>query len=221
MRCVLLADTHLFTDDLPELPDADILIHAGDACRGGDLDELREAADYLKKQKQKYKILVAGNHEKCLEEEPAKAVEVLGSDIIYLQDQSIFIDGVHIYGSPWTPTYANWAFMRRRGAELAEKWAQIPHGVDLLVTHGPPLGFGDGSDEPDRQSYHGYGCADLRARVLDVRPLLHVFGHMHMFRGVWISHGVTFINTTTWECEKPPTVVDIDVKKRIVRVVSM
>ena len=45
-------------------------------------------------------------------------------------------------GGPWQPAYNHWAFNLPRGPALAEKWALIPPGLDVLITHGPPLGLG-------------------------------------------------------------------------------
>jgi Icc-related predicted phosphoesterase len=54
------------------------------------------------------------------------------------------------------------------------------------------------------------GCADLRVRVAEVAPRLHLFGHIHQDGGAW-QHGATmFANVTCWECERAPTVFDID-----------
>ena len=44
VRIVAMADTHLFHREL-SVPDGDVLIHAGDLCRGGHLRELAIALD--------------------------------------------------------------------------------------------------------------------------------------------------------------------------------
>ena len=47
-------------------------------------------------------------------------------------------------------------------------------GVDLIVTHAPPLGLGDGADLP----HTGFGCF---TKLLDrYHPLCLVHGHVHM-----------------------------------------
>jgi Icc-related predicted phosphoesterase len=98
----------------------------------------------------------------------------------------------------------DWAFNLPRGRALADKWALIPEGIDVLVTHGPPHGIGDRGPVAGR-----LGCEDLLARVKRVAPRLHLFGHIHQDRGRW-QHGPTlFANVTTWECEQPVTVIDL------------
>jgi Icc-related predicted phosphoesterase len=52
----------------------------------------------------------------------------------------------------------------------------------------------------------------LLARVREIRPRLHLFGHIHEDGGVWESAGTTFVNVTTRECERAPTVIDIEAK---------
>ncbi len=203
MRIVAVADTHLFHDELV-VPDGDVLVHAGDMCRGGDLDELREAAAWLARLPHRRKVVVAGNHDRAFEREPAAARALLAG-MLYLEDDACTIDGLRFYGSPWQPAYNDWAFNLPRGGALAAVWARIPDRVDVLITHGPPAGIGDRGPVGGRQ-----GCADLRARVAVVRPRLHLFGHIHQDGGLWHHAGVVLANVTTWECERAPTVIDID-----------
>src|SRR4051812_17378826 len=105
MRIVAVSDTHLFHEELV-LPPGDILVHAGDMCRGGTQEELGRAAAWLR---------------------------------------------------------------------------SLPFGGRA-------------------------GCVELRARVREVRPKLHLFGHIHDDGGLWHDGGTCFANVTTWECERPPIV---------------
>ena len=67
----------------------------------------------------------------------------------------------------------NWYFMADRGEEIAKKWATIPDGTDVLITHGPPATI--------LENVQGIplGCDDLLERVLQVNSKYHVFGHIH------------------------------------------
>jgi predicted phosphohydrolase len=209
MRLVALADTHTFHDELA-VPDGDVLVHAGDLCRGGELDELEGTLTWLKALPHRHKIVVAGNHDWAFVNEPAAARALLG-DIVYLEDAETTLGGLRFWGSPWQPAYNDWAFNLPRGAALREKWALIPNGIDVLITHGPPAGFGDGGGMKQRS-----GCEDLRARVVQLAPLVHLFGHIHQDGGLWTEGATTYANVTTWECERSPTVIDIDPTTRIV-----
>jgi predicted phosphohydrolase len=217
VRLVAVADTHLYHHELV-IPDGDVFIHAGDLCRGGSVEELAHVMRWINELPHRTKIVVAGNHDTCLEEEPAAARPVVaGPGVVYLEDEGIALDGVRFWGSPWQPEYNGWAFNLPRGKSLADKWALIPGALDVLVTHGPPLGIGDGSSMGPQRA----GCRDLRTRVAEVRPLLHLFGHIHEDGGAWPIDGTTFVNCTTWECERAPSVIDLDLRARVVTPVSV
>ena len=83
-----------------------------------------------------------------------------------------------VYGSPSTPGAGNWAFEYQ--PQDAEKlWSGIPRDADIVVTHTPPQGYCDTATKDDRS-----GCPALLRRLAEVRPLLHVCGHIHEARGI-------------------------------------
>jgi Icc-related predicted phosphoesterase len=141
---------------------------------------------------------------------------MLGDSVTYLEDSSCEIEGVRFWGAPWQPEFNNWAFNLRRGAEIAGKWALISTDCDVLITHGPPAGFGDRCGRTERA-----GCADLLRAIERTRPMLHMFGHIHQDGGVFHHQGITIANVTTWECERGATVLDIDVAERSVTPVDV
>jgi predicted phosphohydrolase len=204
MRIVAVADTHLFHPELV-VPDGDVFVHAGDLCRSGDLAELAEAARWVCSLPHRHKVVVSGNHDWAFVHTPAEARALFGKDVSYLQDSGVTLDGVRFWGSPWQPEYNDWAWNLPRGPELAARWALIPEGLDVLITHGPPAGVGDRYTEQGRQ-----GCADLRDRVARVKPRLHLFGHIHQDGGFWQLGPTAFANVTTWECERAPTVLELN-----------
>lgn len=213
MRIVAVADTHLFHEGL-KIPDGDLFIHAGDMCRLGSLREVERAAQWIAEQPHRHKVVIAGNHDWAFADDADAARRVIEDVAHYLQDQEVTIEGTRIWGSPWQPAFMDWAFNLPRGAALAQKWALIPEGIDVLVTHGPPFGIGDQTSVgPERA-----GCEDLRRRVLEVRPRLHLFGHIHEDGGAWTIEGVHFVNCTTWEGTRPPTVIDLERATAEVRV---
>ena len=215
MRLVCIADTHLYDDALGDLPEGDVLVHAGDLLRGGRLVELREAADWLHAQPHRHKVVVAGNHDWCFAKTPESSREVLGTSVTYLQDSEATIEGIRFWGSPWQPEFFGWAFNLPRGEALAEKWAMIPEGIDVLITHGPPRGYGDRVGEDPQ------GCDDLLEAVDRVGPALHMFGHIHEDGGVWTRGPTTLANVTVWECSRAPTVLDYDANTRTVTPVDV
>lgn len=202
MRIVAVADTHLFHDELV-VPDGDVFVHAGDLCRGGDLDELASAAAWIASLPHRHKVVAAGNHDWAFVHQPAEA-RALFAGVHYLEDSEAVIDGVRFWGSPWQVKFHDWAFNLPRGEPLAAKWRLIPPGIDVLVTHSPPAGLGDRSPIGGRA-----GCADLRKRVAELAPRLHLFGHIHQDGGVWQDGPTVSANVTTWECERAASVFDL------------
>lgn len=187
MKIVAISDTHMRHDRL-EVPDGDVLIHAGDFTRRGAIADVEKFNAWLGTLPHRHKIVIAGNHDWCFQLTPARAREAL-DNAIYLEDEATEVEGVRFYGSPWQPWFLDWAFNLQRGPDLAAKWAMIPPGIDVLITHGPPLGFGD--------RVHGgelVGCADLLARIEVIKPRFHISGHIHEGSGVrWTEH-TTYVN---------------------------
>uniref|UniRef100_A0A8C2DER7 Metallophosphoesterase domain containing 2a n=1 Tax=Cyprinus carpio TaxID=7962 RepID=A0A8C2DER7_CYPCA len=68
-------------------------------------------------------------------------VQSLLTNCVYLQDSDVTVKGFRIYGAPWTPWFNGWGFNLPRGQSLLDKWNLIPEGIDILMTHGPPLGI--------------------------------------------------------------------------------
>jgi hypothetical protein len=114
--------------------------------------------------------------------------------------------------SPYTPYFCAWAFnLPRDSPEMAEAWLKIPSDVDVLITHGPPARILDMT-----VSNVNAGCAQLLARVQEIKPKLHVFGHIHEDYGL-VKHGpTTFVNASICGlCYRPvnkPIVVELPMK---------
>ena len=49
-------------------------------------------------------------------------IEEIDEEIQLLIGEEITIDGIRFFGSPYTPKFMNWYFMRERGAEIREEW---------------------------------------------------------------------------------------------------
>merc|ERR1712060_764644 len=78
----------------------------------------------------------------------------------YLEDSVVEVCGYTIYGSPWQPEFCDWAFNLPKGEAMREKWAQIPENVDILITHGPALGYCDRNTSGMRT-----GCDELLVAI--------------------------------------------------------
>lgn len=189
MRIVFVSDTHGL-HRRTEVPPGDVLVHAGDCTKHGSLEDVEFFNEWLGTLPHAHKVVIAGNHDFCFQEQPAEARARL-TNATYLQDEGCEVAGLRFYGSPWTPTFFDWAFMLSED-ELAAKWALVPAGLDVLVTHGPPFGVLDLTNRDERA-----GSRTLLERVREVRPRVHVFGHIHEAAGRLDLDGTTFLNAST------------------------
>jgi Icc-related predicted phosphoesterase len=91
-------------------------------------------------------------------------------------------------------------------------WAKIPDQVDVLITHGPPANILD-------LTFLGQhvGCPQLLQRIKQIKPRLHVFGHIHEGYGREEQDSTIFVNASTcnlrYKPSQPPIIVDLEVKK--------
>lgn len=166
----------------PNLIGGDLLIVAGDLTG---FDSEYEHINYIKWQnKQKYRkiIFIAGNHDGHIQKHNDLYLQRYNKDkkATYLCDTGIQFEGYKIWGSPWTPTFYDWHFMKDRGEEIKKKWDLIPQDTDILITHGPPFGVLDQVTYSSKAEDGKFaGCVDLRNAVRRIQPRLHVFGHIH------------------------------------------
>jgi len=191
MKLIAISDTHGLHRSL-EIPDGDVLIHAGDLTRHGTLEDVQEFNDFLGALPHPHKIIIAGNHDFCFEKD-RKACEEILTNCIYLQDEEVIIDGVKFYGSPWQHWFYDWAFNKQRGCEIRAKWELIPEFTDVLITHGPPRGIGDLTFQEEHA-----GCEDLLEIVARIKPGVHIYGHIHEGYGKTSSETTTFINASSY-----------------------
>jgi predicted phosphohydrolase len=192
MRIVLWSDSHGLHEQCV-LPEGDMLIFAGDIGARGTLEELESFNAFLGRLPHPHKIVVAGNRDYFFERRPEESRNLL-THAEYLQDTEITLGGMRIFGSPWQPPFMNTAFNVPRGESLREKWALLPDGIDILVTHTPPRGIGDRTE-----SGLSVGCADLLDAVQRIRPRLHVFGHVHEAYGEYPRDGIRFCNASVMD----------------------
>ena len=185
MKIALFSDTHAFHGKIT-VPEADMLIFAGDMTHCRTALDVTDFNAFLKDLPHRHKIVVGGNHDYMLARDPQKA-RLLLSAAVYLLDESVVIEGITIYGAPWQPLFndrACDAFALPRGRALREKWEMIPPGIDILVTHTPPAGI------LDRDGPVSHGCSDLTAAVAALKPKYHIFGHIHSRHGM-VKYGAT------------------------------
>lgn len=206
MRIVFTSDTHSMHDKVA-VPDGDVFVHAGDLTMMGRKAEYESAAKWINALPHKHKIVIAGNHDFAIHE----FISLLAPGAYYLENFGVYIDGVKFWGSPITPRFGSWAYGVERGKAIAEYWSEIPNDIDVLITHGPPMGILD--QAVAHLHSENLGCADLRQRVKEIRPRVHVFGHIHGGYGRRTIDGTQFCNVSAVnEAYRPvnaPMVVDL------------
>ena len=200
MHIDFISDLHGYTPT-PE-QEGDLVIIAGDLTACDKPKDHEKFHKWLKNLKYDHKIIIAGNHDNFLHEHYLKGTDASMPGCVYLCDSSICIDGIKIYGSPWTMLFdginaKTCAFTVEDDVELMVKWDMIPDDTDILVTHMPPYGIFD-QINPVYGRKQSVGSLSLREHVLHrIKPKIHVFGHIHENGGRQIQTKVTqFINAS-------------------------
>ena len=207
MKIWHITDTHGYHDRLT-IPDGiDMIIHTGDCSneRNPFLNEVEvwKFIEWYKKIPVKMKLFVPGNHDTSIEHKLIQPIDFLAADIFILNHEEIVVDNIKFFGSPFTPTFGmNWAFMKNRD-KLGKLWSTLPNDIDVLLTHGPPLGILDLSEN---RNYSLEMCGDrgLLTYIKKSNVKYHLFGHVHNFKdcinsAVKICNGITFSNACPLE----------------------
>jgi hypothetical protein len=232
MRIVAVSDLHGY---LPEISPCDLLIVAGDVCidRFGpflavhDPDQQkawfnRTVRPWLAAAPAKHRILTWGNHDWCGQkcsfaaDSPAQAST---SDLQIVVDEATSVplpprrdSSLSVWATPWSNQFLNWAFMKSP-PELELVYAAIPEGIDVLVSHQPPYGYGDRYRDVGSGKVEHLGSHELLAAIKRVKPKLVICGHIHDAHGRFDCDGIPIYNVTLVdERYRPvwsPTVIDI------------
>ena len=116
---------------------ADLLLFAGD-IQHNDFDITEDFIVWLNALPYTDKVLVFGNHDgnslytlQYLKDNEFK-------NIRFLNNESITINGIKIFGSPYTPLFENWWYIKTEEG-LAEIWKAIPDDTNILITRWFPL----------------------------------------------------------------------------------
>jgi Icc-related predicted phosphoesterase len=221
------------------LPDADLLIHAGDLTGQGLKHEVQDVLKWFKTIKDRYTniVFIAGNHDRTFDgpkfgdyniyddiqegpkEKPEwlrEALDLLPSNVHYLENNSVTIEGLKIWGSPATPWFHGdrWGFNKLRGEEIDAVWNKIPMDTDIIVTHGPV------AYKLDYVAHDGHyaGCEHLRQRVQSIKPILHISGHIHECYGYDYDEHTHYFNASICNHQYEPLnrPWEIEIKNKVV-----
>lgn len=189
IRVVCISDTH--NHQPQDLPEGDLLIHAGDLTNDGTVAEIQAQIDWLKSLSYPEKVVIAGNHDSFFDPASRRPEdhdqELDWGKIHYLEHSAVTLTfpdqgyrELYVYGAPEIPRCgpSSFAFQYSREQDM---WTNtIPLETEVLVTHAPP-------------KYHldlpvALGCIFLLKEIWRVRPILHVFGHVHAGHGRETAH---------------------------------
>ena len=232
MQIVALSDQHGF---LPDIPPCDLVIVAGDVCpdRFGPFIAMndphqqrawfdRNARPWLASAPATHKLLTWGNHDWCGQacsfrsDSPEHA---RSTDLQILVDEGTtvpFSGGaggqVSVWAAPWSNRFMRWAFMKDP-RDLEPVYAAIPDGIDVLVSHQPPYGYGDPIFNPDSGHVEHVGSRELLVAIERVRPRLVICGHYHGGFGRFEHLGIPIYNVSVvderYQLVNAPTVIDL------------
>jgi Icc-related predicted phosphoesterase len=203
-RVLILSDTHgmRLQNQLPE-ESIDVAIHCGDLTDGSKLEEFRNTYQLLRALNAPLKLVIPGNHDFTMDTSVFKRkITEAGLDgeldlvrreygtwgeaktIIDVQDEGIHLlhEGTHtfklqngallnVYASPLTPSEGDWGFQYK---PVKGHIFDISEGVDIAITHGPPLGILDRTHNRVRA-----GSSDLFKAVAHAKTKIYCFGHIH------------------------------------------
>ncbi len=205
MKLVAISDTHHQHYYL-RLPKADMLIHAGDFSFRGERIEQILVVEWIRRQAKKYKyvVFIAGNHDINF----MKGRHQLPENVHHLQDSGVTIEGIHFYGSPYTPRFGDWGF-GEPDEQLAKRFEHIPKKTQVLITHGPAYSILD-------KNKHGQLCGSMSLyQKLKRLPNLkhHIFGHIHEGYGQDQIDDIKFHNVSVldenYKIKNKPTLIEL------------
>jgi Icc-related predicted phosphoesterase len=201
LKAILISDTHNKHEYLTLNPEADLIIHAGDATSRSSPLEFESFCGWFKELPYKYKIYVPGNHDLYYTNRPA-VEKLLGPGVVYLDEDSVEIEGINFFGTYLDTT-------------------KCPRGIDVLITHEPAWGILDelppGSRfNPDDREPLFLGSHKLRDEIADrIKPKYHFFGHVHEDGGrVHYTKATTYINCAVlneWYQLVRPSGINLDI----------
>ncbi|RMZ89803.1 hypothetical protein DV736_g2978, partial [Chaetothyriales sp. CBS 134916] len=207
LRIVCIADTH---NTQPELPEGDILIHAGDLTENGSFNEIQAQLRWLSQQPHRHKIVIAGNHDVLFDEEFLKRYPARRYGSSKTQNDLHWPDNLHFLNDSSVTLEVDLQILlqssstasRRNAAKRRIKVYGNPYtpqyGVSAFQYPKMNSEFWENKipTDADIVVVHGpprlhldktnvlnAGCPYLGEEIARVRPHLVVFGHIHVGYG--------------------------------------
>ena len=208
---VCISDTH--SHIVEDVPEGDILVHAGDLTDDGSVQEIQKQIDWLESLPHKEIVVISGNHDTYLDprsrpslREDQRSGAVNWGRIHYLQHRRLSLT---ITPEPRGGDMSDATNSRTHLLSQRSRHRRITlYGAPQIPACGPmsvhafqyPRGRDAWSETVPEDTdilithtppkYHsdlplpsGMGCEHLAAEVKRVKPTLHVFGHVHWGAG--------------------------------------
>lgn len=214
-KIIALSDTHTLHSHI-NIPEADIIIHAGDYSGRGTEVEFHSFINWFSSLDQcKHKVLISGNHDRAIEKHPELRY-VIPKNIHYLHNTSCEVLGIKIWGSPFTRYFFDWSFngLDHPPGELNkyyggpgssahpdkdhplldDVYSEIPLDTDIVVCHNPAYGILDANEDGVLCGSHSF-----LKHIRRVKPKLVIHGHIHAARGNKVVDGVHYYNVCSIE----------------------
>lgn len=197
LRVLHISDTHGFHDLLNIPQDIDVLAFTGDESNRRDPyfneSEFYDFAQWFAEIPIKHKLFIVGNHSTYIFHNEKTVKELFQkNNITWLHKESITIDGIKFYGDGISPRFGDWVYTTDR-AKTKKHWDLIPEDTQILLTHTPPKGILDITENRNHE-IELVGDSALWKKVTKL-PLLkaHLFGHIHNNKDI-INTGTRTIN---------------------------
>ena len=207
-----ISDTH---GDLPEIPDCDALLIAGDICPDFMVQKMTATRVIYDNGEQKQANWLDTEFRAWLEALVARGIQVvfIGGNHDYVFEKTFLIpddlpgiylrdDPYHLYfedfpehslklwGTPWVPNLRRWAFYGTDTA-LEARASIIPDGLDVLIAHGPPYGYLD-----KIVGGESVGEKQMLKELDRISPVVYLCGHIHESRGVAHRNTTVLVNAS-------------------------
>lgn len=205
-----------------EEDEVDVVLVTGDVSNRGSPWVIEDVDQWLGELPVSHRVLCGGNHDvtlhasfcrdqwpRFLEEEPSLPMTMRNA--VVLQDSGVELMGIRIFGFPWVHRNHGWAWEVTEEEMKALATQRIPEGTDVLMTHNPSAGW---KNRGFLNEHLDLGSVAIRDRCREIKPAVHVFGHVHGGYGIEKGSVPLVINASSVTSSyKPRAPLYFDLKK--------